>query len=117
MAEAHEILGVTPDATVSEIRRSYRTLAHIYHPDRFDSAPDDVLVEASRRMQEVNQAYNEMQGGKLVYWELPHWTHRQRATLTEQLLRARIPHRWDEDGELSTDRNYEDGVDEILARR
>jgi hypothetical protein len=114
MPEAFEVLWVTPDATEEEVRRAYRTLAHIFHPDRFGDAPEGVILEATRRMQAVTQAYNEMQGGRLVYWELPGWTYQQRGTLTVRLLRAHIPHRWDEDGELSVDRRHEDAVDSIF---
>ena len=114
MPDAFEVLGVTPDATEEEIRRAFRTLAHIYHPDRFDAAPDGVMFEANRRMQEVTQAYDQMQGGRVVYYELPGWSPRQRADLTVGLLKAHIPHRWDEDGELSVERQYEDAVDAIF---
>ena len=116
MQEPHEVLGVAPDATEEETRRAYRVLAQIYHPDRFATATNDVLFEANRRMQEVSQAYSEMQGGRLVYWETPRWSNDQRAAVTVRLLGARIPHRWDEEGELSVDRQYEDAVDKIIAR-
>lgn len=118
MIEAHEVLGVAPDATDDEVKRAYRTLVRIYHPDRFGTASGDVLTEANRRMQSVTQAYKTMQGeraGQVVYWDLPGWTNGQRASVAVRLLKARIPHRWDAVGSLSVERHYEHDVDTILA--
>src|SRR6185369_9867629 len=47
----YRILDVKPTSTPAEIRRSYRRLASLRHPDR-DSSP-----QASTRMQEINEAY------------------------------------------------------------
>ena len=51
MNDPYKILGVAPTASTAEIRRAYRDLAKKYHPDVSRSA------DASRRMQEVNDAY------------------------------------------------------------
>lgn len=47
------VLGVKPDASVEEIKRSYRKLALKYHPDK---NPDDLLAEATFR--EIAEAYD-----------------------------------------------------------
>ncbi len=47
----YSILGVTPSATVDEIRRAFRRLARRYHPD-VNPDPD-----ASERFHEINTAY------------------------------------------------------------
>jgi len=52
MNDPYKILGVSSRATASEIKRAYRDLAKKYHPDVSGNA------DASRRMQEVNDAYN-----------------------------------------------------------
>ncbi|MFC1994892.1 J domain-containing protein [Chloroflexota bacterium] len=48
----YTLLGVSSDASQSEIRAAYRYLAKQYHPDINPSA------EASARMSEINQAYS-----------------------------------------------------------
>jgi DnaJ domain len=113
--DPYEVLGLNVDAGQDDIRRALRNLAQIYHPDRFDNANPGVLAEAMRRMQEVNAAYQALAGleGQLVYWDTPEWSNRQRAELTEALLKAGIPHRWS-DEELSVDRSYEDELDGLI---
>lgn len=47
----YNILGVKKDASVSDIKKAYRKLAHRYHPDKGGTAEDE------RRFREVNEAY------------------------------------------------------------
>jgi hypothetical protein len=47
----YRILDISPQATSTEIRRAYRRLAILNHPDRNPS------VQATLRMQEINEAY------------------------------------------------------------
>lgn len=51
----YAILGVLPDASVSEIKKAYRALAHRYHPDRVSSEEDTQV--AMDRMVEINEAF------------------------------------------------------------
>lgn len=51
---AHEILGIPPRATASEIRQAYRRLARVYHPDRNASA------EAAEMFKAVKAAHDAM---------------------------------------------------------
>jgi len=53
----HEILKVAPDATVDEIRQSYRTLMHQYHPDKVASLGEELKALAERKSKEINSAY------------------------------------------------------------
>ena len=53
----YEILGVSPKASKKEITEAYRTLAQIFHPDRFVDSPEPVRREAERRMKNLTQAY------------------------------------------------------------
>lgn len=60
MAAAHEVLGVSPDASVDEIEAAYRRLAQIYHPDRYATGRPEVQAEAAQRMRSLNDAREEM---------------------------------------------------------
>lgn len=53
----YQALGVTPKATAAELTAAYRTMAQIFHPDRYAEAPEAVRKEAERRMKELNEAY------------------------------------------------------------
>ena len=52
----YEALGIAPDATADDVRRAYLRLAREHHPDRHAATPSTV-VEAERRMREVNAAW------------------------------------------------------------
>jgi len=49
-------LGVSGNATEDEIKKAYRQLARIHHPDRFANSPQKAAEE--KKMQEINEAYN-----------------------------------------------------------
>ncbi len=53
----YEVLGVSPNATDSEIKAAYRELARKYHPDNY-SADDPLAHLAEEKMKEVNEAYD-----------------------------------------------------------
>ena len=53
--DPYKVLGLGPNATDDEVKRAYRALAKKYHPDL---NPGD--QEAARRMQEVNEAYDQI---------------------------------------------------------
>ncbi len=48
----YKILGVNKDATTSQIKKAYRKLAMVYHPDK---NPDD--PGASEKFHDINAAY------------------------------------------------------------
>jgi DnaJ-class molecular chaperone len=52
--EARKLLGLGEAATLKEIKRAYRTLAHRYHPDKHSNAPGEQTGEAMKRL---NRAY------------------------------------------------------------
>lgn len=56
-ARALGILGLDPGATKQDIKRSYRRMAQIHHPDRFISLGDEAVAAATSRFQKINDAY------------------------------------------------------------
>jgi DnaJ like chaperone protein len=53
----HDILGVDRNAGVDEIRAAYQRLAKEYHPDRAATLAPEIQELATRRMSEINRAY------------------------------------------------------------
>jgi len=60
-AEAHDLLGVPPGASVEEIRAAWRALVQRWHPDRAQG--DAAVAEATRRVAAINAAWRVLQGG------------------------------------------------------
>lgn len=56
MRDPYEVLGVSPDASDDEVKRSYRDLARKYHPDNYQNNPLADLAE--EKMKEINEAYD-----------------------------------------------------------
>ncbi len=56
----YDILGVTPDSTVAEIKTAYRDLAKKYHPDRVAHLGDEFTEMAHQKFTEIQQAYERL---------------------------------------------------------
>ncbi|MEE3333645.1 MAG: J domain-containing protein [Ruminococcus sp.] len=56
MKDPYEVLGVSPNASESEIKSAYRNLAKKYHPDNYTDSP--LADVAEEKMKEVNEAYD-----------------------------------------------------------
>ncbi len=56
------VLGLTPGADPSEVKRVYRSLVAEHHPDRLiaKGVPEELIDVATARMQAINQAYNKI---------------------------------------------------------
>ncbi|MGM0832860.1 DnaJ domain-containing protein [Halomonas qaidamensis] len=52
------VLGLTPGANRADIRRAYRRMAQLHHPDRFYSASEHQVAMASTRFQRIKSAYD-----------------------------------------------------------
>lgn len=87
----YEILGIKPKASPAEITEAYRTLAQIYHPDRWAGAPENVRREADTRMKELNEAYELARKGQ---GHVPIEEARKRqveAVKREQAIKTQVP--------------------------
>ncbi len=56
LEDAYKVLGLTPQATDEEVRKTYRRLALEHHPDRVAKLGDDVRKAAEKKFQEINAA-------------------------------------------------------------
>jgi hypothetical protein len=60
VAAARRVLGVSADASMSEITAAYKKMARNYHPDKVLELPAEARELSERRMKEINAAYNEL---------------------------------------------------------
>ncbi|MGC6367976.1 MAG: TerB family tellurite resistance protein [Candidatus Marinamargulisbacteria bacterium] len=56
----YAILGLTNSANKDEIKKSYRQLTKKYHPDKVQHLGEEFRVQAEKKMQEINHAYDEL---------------------------------------------------------
>jgi DnaJ-class molecular chaperone len=54
----YQVLGLTDEASDSEIDLAYRRLISQYHPDRMAGAADELRRRAEARSREINAAYD-----------------------------------------------------------
>lgn len=73
----YQALGVPPTATASELTAAYRTMAQLFHPDRYAEAPENVRREAERRMKELNDAYEFARKASPVQVKLANSAHKR----------------------------------------
>lgn len=55
---AFEILGISPSATQEEIKKTYRDLVQIYHPDKNPFATPEIKELAAEKFREITKAYD-----------------------------------------------------------
>ncbi len=59
----YEILELEPGASPEEVKRAYRDLAKVWHPDRFPNDPR-LQLRAQEKLKEINEAYEQLQSGR-----------------------------------------------------
>jgi hypothetical protein len=57
-ASPHEVLGVSPGASPSEIREAYRRLATQYHPDKVAHLGQELRTLAEEKFKAIQAAYD-----------------------------------------------------------
>lgn len=64
--DPYDVLGVTPDAPMDEIRAAWRSLVRETHPDQMIArgVPQEAVKLAERRMVAINRAWEEIQGAR-----------------------------------------------------
>ena len=58
MRDPYEVLGVSKNASIDEIKAAYKELVKKYHPDKYRDNPLSSLAE--EKMKEINQAYESL---------------------------------------------------------
>jgi hypothetical protein len=59
MDHLYEILGLKPGASLEELKRAYRDLAQVWHPDRFPGNPR-LQGKAQEKLKDINAAYEQL---------------------------------------------------------
>lgn len=66
LRDPHDVLGITPGATLEEARRAWREGVKQSHPDRMIArgVPQEAVKMAESRLRDLNHAWEEIQAGR-----------------------------------------------------
>jgi hypothetical protein len=62
LEESYRTLELTPGASDEDVRRAWKELTKVWHPDRFGSDPD-LRRRAEQKQKEINEAYETIRAG------------------------------------------------------
>lgn len=54
----YRILGLSPGTPHAEVKKAYRTLVKLWHPDRYQQKPDRERLQAEEKLKEITGAYH-----------------------------------------------------------
>ncbi|NOZ35736.1 MAG: DnaJ domain-containing protein [Chlorobi bacterium] len=54
--EAYRIMGVLPSVTKLQLKKTYRTLAKKYHPDKFAGQSEEIIQKAEEKILKIKEA-------------------------------------------------------------
>jgi hypothetical protein len=66
LRECYRILEVEPGASLDDVKRSYRELVKVWHPDRFDHDPK-LREKAVEKLKQINLAYERLSAAGASY--------------------------------------------------
>ena len=58
ISDAYKLMKLTYSDTPEDIKKKYRQLAMLWHPDKFATKSKSVQESANRNFQKLNSAYN-----------------------------------------------------------
>lgn len=58
--EYYQILGVSYNATIEEVKKRYKELCFEHHPDRYENSDETTKKYHNEKMKSINEAYNEI---------------------------------------------------------
>lgn len=57
---AYKVLEIEPTATVEDIKKAYRRMAHKYHPDKLNDLGEELKKNATEKFRSVKEAYESL---------------------------------------------------------
>ncbi|MFK8039293.1 MAG: DnaJ domain-containing protein [Crocinitomicaceae bacterium] len=64
LSQAYKILEITPQATEKEIKKAYRKLVVIYHPDKVANMGESYQKSAKEKFQKIQSAYEQIKAAR-----------------------------------------------------
>lgn len=56
----YSILGLKPDSSIAEIKKQFRYLSNLYHPDKYVNCTEEERKQAEEKFKQISFAYNQL---------------------------------------------------------
>ncbi|MFK8044848.1 MAG: DnaJ domain-containing protein [Crocinitomicaceae bacterium] len=66
LSQAYKILEITPEASEAQIKKAYRKLAVIYHPDKVMNMGENYQQSAKEKFQKIQAAYEQIKTARSI---------------------------------------------------